>query len=308
MPERELERVMCDFVLGKINVLVCTSIIESGLDIPRANTIVIERADTFGLADLYQLRGRVGRSKVRAYAYLLTPDETLLTSDAIKRLAVIQEYSDLGQGFRIAMRDLEIRGGGNILGSAQSGHVAQVGYEMYLELLEEAVRQIKGEETPPKIDPDIHLKIEILVPDEYVPDPRQRMSLYKRLSRATSNEEIDDIQDEIMDRYGKAPKQVSRLISIMRLRLAMKELRIIRMDYSGKDLVLSFNEDTPIQGEDLILWAHKNPETFRFLPGDRVAWRIGPSEPDTRIEQSVRLMENLASLSARAKSKASVAN
>jgi len=164
MPDRDLENVMLDFVTGKLNVLVCTSIIESGLDIPRANTIVIERADTFGLADLYQLRGRVGRSHVRAHAYLLTPPETLMTQDAVKRLAVIQEYSSLGQGFRIAMRDMEIRGAGNILGTSQSGHVAQVGYEMSPALLQPAVQEIKGDKVPPRLDPEIRLQLEALIP------------------------------------------------------------------------------------------------------------------------------------------------
>ncbi|HMK34748.1 MAG TPA: transcription-repair coupling factor, partial [Desulfomonilaceae bacterium] len=212
MADRDLERIMLDFITGKINVLVCTSIIESGLDIPRANTIVIERADTFGLADLYQLRGRVGRSHVRAYAYLLTPPETLMTPDAVKRLSVIQEYSNLGQGFRIAMRDMEIRGAGNILGTSQSGHVAQVGYEMYLDLLEQAVQEMKGEEPPPRIDPEIRLRTEALLPEDYVPDPQQRMNLYKRLSRASGSSEIDEIEEEILDLYGKSPIEATHLI------------------------------------------------------------------------------------------------
>ncbi len=293
MPERQLEQVMYDFVQGKFNILVCTSIIESGLDIPRANTIIIERADTFGLADLYQLRGRVGRSTVRAYAYLLTPPESLITPDAIKRLAVVQEHSDLGQGFRIAMRDLQIRGAGNILGTAQSGHVALVGYEMYLELLEEAVRQLNGEQRPPEIDPEIRLGIEVLIPEEYVPDQRQRMSLYKRLSSAATNAEIDEIEEEILDRYGKPPIQVENLVTMMRLRLAMKKLRILRMDYNGRDLALSFDSETPVRPEILISWAQKSMGSIRFLPGDRVSWEIGKCDTESRISNSFRLLESL---------------
>lgn len=293
MPERDLERVMLDFIRGKINALVCTSIIESGLDIPRANTMIIERADTFGLADLYQLRGRVGRSNVRAYAYLLTPPETLMTQDAIKRLAVIQEHSGLGQGFRIAMRDLEIRGAGNILGAAQSGHVAQVGYEMYLELLEEAIQQMKGEEPPPRIDPEISLRLEARIPEEYVPDQQQRMSLYKRLSRASEENEVDEIEDEIADRFGRAPTEVVNLLGLMRIRLAMQALRIWKMDFNGQEFVLSFDPQTPVSPQFIIQCAQTNPETVRFLPGDRVAFRVGSSDASTRIRGAFELIEAL---------------
>jgi transcription-repair coupling factor (superfamily II helicase) len=292
MIDRDLERVMLEFVTGKINVLVCTSIIESGLDIPRANTIIIERADTFGLADLYQLRGRVGRSHVRAYAYLLTPPETLMTPDAVKRLAVIQEYSNLGQGFRIAMRDMEIRGAGNILGTSQSGHVAQVGYEMYLELLEQAVQEIKGEGTPPKIDPEIRLKIEAFIPEDYVPDPPQRMNLYKRLSRASQGSEIDEIEEEIFDLYGKPPEEVAQLIQVMRVRLAMKEVRLLKLDYSGEHLIVTFDPATPVNPAVLIAWAQQ-ASGVRLLPGDRLAHRIGDVGPQERIDNCFELLSRL---------------
>ncbi len=293
MVDRELERVMMEFVTGKINILVCTSIIESGLDIPRANTIVIERADTFGLADLYQLRGRVGRSQMRAYAYLLTPPETLMTLDAIKRLSVIQEYSNLGQGFRIAMRDMEIRGAGNILGTSQSGHVAQVGYEMYLDLLEQAIQEIKGDQPPPRIDPDIRLKLEALIPEDYVPDPQQRMNLYKRLSRAAEQAEIDEIEEEIIDLYGRTPLQVSHLMQVMRIRLAMKEVRIQRLDYNERDLVLAFDPETQVNPQILIAWAHQD-RRIRLLPGDRLALHVGKVDPESRIKKCIALLERLA--------------
>ncbi len=292
MADRELERVMVEFVTGKINILVCTSIIESGLDIPRANTIIIERADTFGLADLYQLRGRVGRSQMRAYAYLLTPPETLMTPDAIKRLAVIQEYSNLGQGFRIAMRDMEIRGAGNILGTSQSGHVAQVGYEMYLDLLEQAIQEIKGEQPPPRIDPDIRLKLEALIPEDYVPDPQQRMNLYKRLSRAAEPTEIDEIEEEIVDLYGQTPFQVSHLMQVMRIRLAMKEVRIQRLDYNEQDLVFSFDPETQVNPQILISWAQKD-RRIRLLPGDRLAFHVGKVDPVSRIDKCISLLDRL---------------
>ncbi len=294
MSDRELERVMLDFVTGQINVLVCTSIIESGLDIPRANTIIIERADALGLADLYQLRGRVGRSGVRAYAYLLTPSETLISPDAIKRLAVIQEHSDLGQGFRIAMRDLEIRGAGNMLGQSQSGHVALVGYEMYLTLLEQAVKEMKGEEPPPpEFDPEIRLRVEALIPEAYVPDPRQRMNLYKRLSRAGESKEIDDIEEEILDLYGPAPAQLANLVRVMRLRLLMKKLRVKRIDYAKRDLIITFDSQTPIRPELLVRWAQSEPEKIRLLPGDRMMYRVGRVDDRERIDLSFNVMASL---------------
>jgi transcription-repair coupling factor (superfamily II helicase) len=292
MPERDLEEVMTDFVTGKINILVCTNIVESGLDIPRANTMIIERADTFGLADLYQLRGRIGRSSVRAHAYLLTPSETLISPDAIKRLSVIQEHSSLGQGFRIAMRDMEIRGAGNILGTSQSGHVALVGYEMYLELLEEAIREIKGEESQPKIDPEIHLKIEARIPEEYVPDSNQRMSLYKRLSRAADQQELDEIEDEMIDLYGRIPQPAADLLQIMRIRLIMKELRILRLDYNQQELVFSFDPETPVNPQTLIMWAHRT-EGIRLIPGDRVAYKSSTAAPQARVQQATDFLDRL---------------
>jgi transcription-repair coupling factor (superfamily II helicase) len=292
MADRDLEQVMLDFVTGKFNVLVCTSIIESGLDIPRANTIMIERADTFGLADLYQIRGRVGRSHVRAYAYLLTPPETLMTPDAVKRLAVIQEYSNLGQGFRIAMRDLEIRGAGNILGTSQSGHVAQVGYEMYLDLLEEAIQEMKGEQLPSRIDPEIHLKIEAFIPEDYVPDTQQRMNLYKRLSKASEAAEIDAVEEEIFDLYGKAPIQVSRLLRVMRVRLGMKQIRILRLDYTGQEMVYTFDADTPVGPDVLMEWVHQDPR-LRLVPDYRLASRIGLVDEDARINAALQGLDIL---------------
>jgi transcription-repair coupling factor (superfamily II helicase) len=292
MPDNALEEVMTNFVTGKINVLVCTNIIESGLDIPRANTIIIERADTFGLADLYQLRGRVGRSSVRAHAYLLTPPETMISPDAMKRLAVIQEHSNLGQGFRIAMRDMEIRGAGNLLGTSQSGHVAQVGYEMYLDLLEQAVQEIKGEEPPPRIDPEIHLRLEALIPEEYVPDSQQRMNLYKRLSRADSRTEIEEIEEEIIDLYGKTPIQVSHLLEVMRIRLDLKQLRILRLDYTGRELIFTFDTDTSVSPVMLVLWAQQDPKV-RVLPGDKLGYLIGETDPESRVRICCAVLKRL---------------
>jgi transcription-repair coupling factor (superfamily II helicase) len=286
---------MLAFVTGGINVLVCTSIIESGLDIPRSNTIIIERADTFGLADLYQLRGRVGRSNVRAYAYLLTPPETLMTSDAVKRLAVIQEHSELGQGFKVAMRDMEIRGAGNILGASQSGHVNQVGYEMYLQLLEETVREIKGEPPEERVDPEIHLKVEAFIPEDYIPEVNQRMNFYKRLSRASSHAEIDGIEEEIVDLYGRSPEQVNALFGIMKLRLVMKELRILKLDYVKGSLVISFDQSTTVTPGSLIKWVQKEPSA-QLAPGDKLIYQIGLIDSTQRANVGFKILSELLNL------------
>lgn len=295
MADGELEQVMLDFVGGNLNTLVCTSIIESGLDIPRANTIVIERADTLGLADLYQLKGRVGRSHVRAYAYLLTPPETLMTADAVKRLAVIQEHTELGQGFRVAMRDMEIRGAGNILGTSQSGHVGQVGYEMYLDLLEEAVREMKGEPQEEKIDPEIHLKVEALIPDDYVPDPKQRMNLYKKLSKASNQSDIDETEDEIIDLYGRQPAEVTRLISLMRIRFQMKELGLLKLDHSNRELIFSFAPDPKIEPARFIEFVQNDPK-MRLIPGDRFGYKLTGEEVDGRIDVCFKILDRLQGL------------
>ncbi|MGD9818201.1 MAG: transcription-repair coupling factor, partial [Desulfomonilaceae bacterium] len=295
MADGELEQVMLNFISGNLNTLVCTSIIESGLDIPRANTIIIERADTFGLADLYQLKGRVGRSHVRAYSYLLTPPETLMTTDAVKRLAVIQEHTELGQGFRVAMRDMEIRGAGNILGTSQSGHVGQVGYEMYLDLLEEAVREMKGEPQEEKIDPEIHLKVEALIPDDYVPDPKQRMNLYKKLSKASNHNEIDETEDEIIDLYGKEPAEVVSLITLMRIRLEMKELGILKLDYTNREIIFSFVPVTKINPTQLIEFV-QSEKRMRLIPGDRVGYKLTDEEIDHRIDICFNVLKKLKSL------------
>jgi len=294
MANKELEKVMVDFVKGKYNVLVCTSIIESGLDIPKANTILIERADTFGLADLYQIRGRVGRSNARAYAYLLTPPESTLTTDALKRLAAIQDHSSLGQGFKIAMRDMEIRGAGNILGTSQSGHVSQVGYEMYLELLEEAVHELKGEPVSPRTDAEIHLKVGAQIPESYIPDPRHRMNFYRRLSKTVGNQEIEEIEEEMVDLYGKEPSEVAQFMEIMRIRTVMCDLRISRVDYNNRDLILSFDEGTPIDPSYLVQWVQRD-RNVKLLSENRLAYRIGDVSDEARIEKCRDILQLIRS-------------
>ena len=207
LDEDRLERVMYQFMNKEIDMLVCTSIIESGLDIPSANTIIVNRADRFGLAQIYQLRGRVGRADEQAYAYLLIPHESSLTSDARKRLKVLMEHSDLGSGFQIAMNDLKIRGGGTILGASQSGHIAAVGYDMFLKLMQTAIADLKGEPIPEPLEPEINLSISAFLPESYISDLDQRLIAYRRLARITEVNEIGELQAELIDRYGKLPDE-----------------------------------------------------------------------------------------------------
>jgi transcription-repair coupling factor (superfamily II helicase) len=242
MRERELEKVMLDFIHKKIDVLVCTTIIESGLDIPAANTIIINRADKFGLAQIYQLRGRVGRSKEQAYAYLIIPGETLITRDAQKRLRALLDFSELGAGFKIALNDLQIRGGGAILGSSQSGHIAAIGYELYLELLEKAVKTMKqdGEPVAEMIETEINLPISAFLPEDFISDADQRLIAYKRLATLADEQAMEDLAGEWRDRYGPLPETVKSLIITAKVRLFLKRLKVVRLDGDSENFIISF--------------------------------------------------------------------
>ena len=219
MPEGQLEQVMKDFIDHKYDILLVTTIIESGVDIPNANTIFIDQADRYGLADLHQLRGRVGRYKHRAYCYLLVDQHKHITPDAARRLRSIEEYSEMGAGFAIAMRDLEIRGAGNLLGAQQSGHIATVGYEFYCSLLENAVRQIKKQ--PPKlaIDVEIDLPVDAFLPEDYVTDIRAKIDFYRRLSKLDDFQQIHQLEEELIDRFGRLPQSVQQLLQLAEIRL-----------------------------------------------------------------------------------------
>jgi transcription-repair coupling factor (superfamily II helicase) len=219
LPERELQAVMNSFLKKEIDVLVCTTIIESGLDIPNVNTMLINRADKFGLADLYQLRGRVGRYKHRAYAYLLIPGRKAVTEVAQKRLNAIEEFSELGSGFKIALRDLEIRGAGNILGAEQHGDIAAVGFEMYCQLLEEAVLELKGEKPEKLLLPTAEFEVDCFIPDDYVVSPAQKLDMYKKIGLSRREEDVDAVTEELEDRYGPLPAEVSNLLKLARLRV-----------------------------------------------------------------------------------------
>lgn len=271
MKPREIEDVMGRFLRKECNVLVCTTIIGSGLDIPTANTILVNRADRFGLAQLYQIRGRVGRSSEEAYAYLLVPKGVLLSRDAQKRLQVIMDFSEPGSGFRIASSDMEIRGGGNLLGTSQSGHVSAVGYELYTELMEQTIREIKGETIPEEeIVPEINLGLPAFIPEEYMADVHRRLVTYKRISMADSNEELEEIRDELADCFGYLPPEVTNLLEVIRLRNRLKAIRVKKMGYDTKQMFLFFSADTPVEPERILSLARKKLKGLRLTPDCKI--------------------------------------
>jgi transcription-repair coupling factor (superfamily II helicase) len=294
MPEGALEKTMLAFMHGEFDVLVTSAIIESGLDIPRANTVVVNRADTFGLAQLYQIRGRVGRSHHRAYAYLLIPGEHLITSDAQKRLRVLQELDDLGGGFRLAAHDLEIRGAGNLLGKQQSGHITAVGLELYTHLLEQAVRELRGQQVGPDIEPEIQLGIPGYVPEGYIPDVSQRLVIYKRLAGIRGVPDLDAIAAELEERYGPIPPLVDTLLRVMELRRWLKDLRVTAARRRGDAIVLEFHETTPVTVETLLETVRGSKGRLRLTSGSALAIRPTATDHDGVIAEVRTALQSLS--------------
>jgi transcription-repair coupling factor (superfamily II helicase) len=257
MRENELEKVMLKFIRGEADVLLSTTIIENGLDIPRANTIIINRADRFGLSELYQLRGRVGRSNQRAYAYLLIPTETALTSIARQRLAALKEFSDLGAGFRIAALDLELRGAGNLLGSEQHGHIEAVGFGMYCQMMERAVAERKGEALPPERRATLNLGQEIRIPPEYIESENLRLRIYKRIAGVTSDAERVEVRRELADRFGPPPPAVENLLEYAVLKALAEKMLVATVDRKQDQIAIKFYDDTPLGPERLVKLVRK---------------------------------------------------
>lgn len=275
MKEGELEKKMEGFINRRYDILLSTTIIESGLDIPTANTIIINRADRFGLAELYQLRGRVGRSKHKAYAYFICPASTELTSDAQKRIDVLRELSEPGSGFKIATYDLEIRGAGELLGASQSGQLAEVGFEMYAELLEDAVRELKGEQPVLRLEPEISLKVSQYIPEEYIPDARHRLSFYKRLASAETDEDIDSISEELTDRFGPLPALVENLLHTAELKALLRKVFVRDLTQRAERLYITFAglEASPYGGKIVakaVLMAKNEPKRLRLSPDGKL--------------------------------------
>ena len=272
MRPKELEKVMLDFLENKTQVLVCSAIIESGLDFPNANTIIINRADRFGLAQLYQLRGRVGRSHRHAFAYLLIPGEHAITPDAERRLRALQEIDGLGGGFKLALHDLEIRGAGNLLGDQQSGQITAVGFELYTEMMQAAIQELKGEEILPEIDPEIRLGISAYFPDNYMPDANQRLYFYKRLASLKNGAELDELKAEIEDRFGPYPDVVDNLFLVMNLRRVLKEFLVQQISFSDGKIFLLFHPESPVKVDKLLELIHKQKNRFRLAPDGRLSF------------------------------------
>ncbi len=293
MKEKELEETMIRFFDRKVDVLVSTTIIESGLDIPSANTIIINEADRLGLAQIYQLRGRVGRSKEKAYAYLLIGSGSRLTKDAERRLKALMEFSHLGAGLNLAMHDLKIRGGGNILGFAQSGQISAVGYELYVKLIERAVAELKGEEWHDDINPEININIPAYLPSDYVIDTDVRLNIYRRLSSLIEISELEAMEEEIRDRFGPLPQEVSNLLGVMSVRIILKELGISRLDVGTNSLALTFGGNGNLDPKKMAQLVSTDPVRFRFLSGDRLKIHTGPLLPQEDFDKIRKNIEML---------------
>jgi transcription-repair coupling factor (superfamily II helicase) len=295
MPGKQLEEIMVRFVRREIDVLVCTTIIESGLDIPNANTIVITQADRLGLAEIYQLRGRVGRGREQAYAYLLVPSLDGLSKDAQQRLRALTDYNELGGGFKLAMSDLQIRGGGNILGISQSGNIAAVGYDLYLDLLQKTVLDLKrkGAQEPEEnraleIDPEIHLKVSAYIPDRFISDTDQRYIAYRRISCLETAEELSDLQEEFLDRYGPLPPETKNLFAIMAIKALLRKLGVIRLEQGPRSLILSFHEQTPFEPAKILRLLKKSPDMMRFTPDSKLIIQSNRLDQQELILQEVQ--------------------
>jgi transcription-repair coupling factor (superfamily II helicase) len=294
MAIEDLENVMMAFSARELDLLVCTTIIESGLDIPNANTMLINRADRFGLAQIYQLRGRVGRSDEQAYAYLFIPSESVLTTDARKRLKVLMEYSDLGAGFQIAMSDLKIRGGGSILGASQSGHIAAVGYDTFLKLMEEAMADLKGNPVREPLDPEINMPLSTHIPEDYITDIDQRLTAYRRLAKLETIREISDYKSELCDRFGPLPGDVENLLLKIMLRVLAIDAGIRRLDVGGRTLSLWFSElhqKRPYAVVDLVL---ARPDTFSLTPDHIFRARLTPGRIYGQLSESKNILKEIA--------------
>jgi len=286
-----LEKVMLDFVEGKYDILVATSIIESGLDIPRANTIIIDRADLFGLAQLYQIRGRVGRSKERAYCYLMVPEADSLSDEARMRIDALERHTELGSGFKIASLDLELRGAGDVLGGEQSGNVASVGFDLFCQMLSDAVHEIRGEEAVHDVDPDLSFDADALLPEHYVADVGVRLSFYKKLASAIDEAHVAELAMELEERFGPPPTEARRFIKLMSLKTELRKLRALGCEATSKSVTLHLREDTPLDAEKIMDLVRKPKSLYRLTPDMRLTRRFEPSAGDGIANTEMLLAE-----------------
>jgi transcription-repair coupling factor (superfamily II helicase) len=292
MAERKLEQVMVDFVSGRVDILVCTAIIESGLDIPRANTMIVDRADNFGLAQLHQLRGRIGRGAVRAFCYLLV-EGAQVTADARARLDALVQFSELGSGFSLATADLDIRGAGELLGAKQSGNIAAVGFDAYIRLLEEAVGSLRGEPVRSERDPDLHVDASGYIPDSYVEDAGQRLDLYKRLADCRDRDEIDAILAEMHDRYGPEPEEVRTLGVLMDLKARARALGALSVELAKSRVAVALGEGTPLDAARVAQLVMRPRTRWRLTPDSRLSTTLTTEEQSDRLAACLGLLRGL---------------
>ena len=288
---------MSAFVEKKFEVLISTSIIESGIDIPSANTLIVNRADRFGLAQLYQLRGRVGRSKTRAYAYMVTPPERQMTDAAEKRLKVLSDLDSLGAGFQLASHDLDIRGAGNLLGDEQSGHIKEVGYELYQSMLEEAIMDARAgglASRPRDFSPQITVDAPILIPEDYVPDLDLRMGLYRRLNDLDTKPDLDAFAAEMIDRFGPLPEATDNLVKVIEIKLNAKKACVAKMDVGPKGALVSFHDDTPPNVPALLAYVEKLGPIAKLRPDSKLALTRNWADPAARLHGALQLSKGLA--------------
>jgi transcription-repair coupling factor (superfamily II helicase) len=297
MSERELEKIMLDFIEGVIHILVCTTIIETGLDIPNVNTIIIQDADYMGLSQLYQLRGRVGRSNRLAYAYLMYRKDKVLHEDAEKRLQTIREFTEFGSGFKIAMRDLEIRGAGNLLGAEQHGHMDAIGYEMYCKLLSEALSEIRGAKPPETFETFIDITISAFIPSSFIRDEEQKLEIYKKISLIGNLQDFYDVQEEIEDRYGDMPQSVSALLTIALLKAQAHSAGVISLIQKGKNILITFKSDSCIDPSRLVAAVSQNRKVLLFTQASNpyLTYKMEERDPLRSLEAIQKILVGLLS-------------
>jgi transcription-repair coupling factor (superfamily II helicase) len=302
MAPTQLEDVMTSFYDGSYDVLLSTTIVESGLDIPTANTLIIHRADMFGLSQLYQLRGRVGRSKARAYAYLTTPMEKQITLSAEKRLKVMQSLDSLGAGFQLASHDLDIRGGGNLLGDEQSGHIREIGVELYQQMLEDAVAELRASAAKEEISdsrgwsPQINTGVAVLIPEHYVPDLNVRLALYRRLSEAERPEDREALAAELIDRFGPLPPEAGALLKVVAIKGLCRQANVAKIDVGPKGALITFREDRFANPGGLVAMIQSRSAIWKLRPDQKVVIRGEWETPEFRLAAAERIMTDLAKI------------